>query len=91
MLKKMATMAAALSLVAGGVAPAVAAHPLSLANIAGARGSAELGPSSQLNGDDTTMQLIGLGGVALLVLGIVLLLDDDVEFTQNFPVQPTSP
>ena len=93
MLKKMATMAAALSLVAGGVAPAVAAHPLSLANIAGARGSADLGPSSRLNTDDDsmTMQLIGLGAVALIVLGIVLLLDDDVEFTQNFPVKPTSP
>ena len=91
MLKKMATMAAALSLVAGSVAPAIAAQPLSLADIAGARGSAELGASSQLNGDDTTNQLIGLGAAALLVLAIVLLLDDDVELVQPFPPQPTSP
>jgi hypothetical protein len=57
------------------------------------RGSADLGPSSRLNTDDDsmTMQLIGLGAVALIVLGIVLLLDDDVELTQNFPVKPTSP
>lgn len=91
MLKKMATMAAALSLVAGSVAPAIAAHPLSLANAPGVRGSAELGVSSRLNGDDTTMQLLALGGVALLVLGIVLLLDDDVDLVQPFPPQPTSP
>jgi hypothetical protein len=89
MLKKMATMAAAVSLIVGSAAPAIAAHPLSLANAPGLRGSAELGPSSRLNGDDTTTQLLALGGVALVVLGIVLLLDDDVDLVQ--PIPPNSP
>jgi hypothetical protein len=48
-----------------------------------------LGPSSRLNGDDTTTQLLALGGVALVVLGIVLLLDDDVDLVQ--PIPPNSP
>ena len=91
MLKKMATMAAALSLVVGGVAPAFAAHPLSLANAPGLRGSAELGVSSRLGGDDTTTQMLALAGVALLVLGIVLLLDDDVDLVQPLDPQATSP
>lgn len=91
MLKKMATLAAALSLAGGSVAPAMAAQPLSLANTAGFRAAAEMGASNELEGDDTTMQIVGLAGVGLLVLGIVLLLDDDVEFTQPFPVTPTSP
>ena len=89
MLKKMATMAAAVSLIVGSAAPAIAAHPLSLANAEGLRGSAVLGPSSRLNGDDTTTQLLALGGVALVVLGIVLLLDDDVDLVQ--PIPPNSP
>jgi len=92
MLKKMATMAAALSLVAGGVAPAVAAHPLSLANIAGVRGSAQLGPNSQLDADENTTQIIGIGVAVLLVVGILWLLDDDIsELNQPFPKTPTSP
>ena len=92
LLKKMATMAAALSLVAGSVAPAFAAQPLSLDASPTVRASAETGASSNLNGDrdDTWMQLAGLAGVALIILAIVLLLDDDVEFTQPIsnPVSP---
>ena len=91
MLKKMATMAAAVSLIVGSAAPAIAAHPLSLANAQGLRGSAVMGPSSRLDGDDTTMQLIGLGGAALLVLAIVLLLDDDVDLEQPLGPGPQSP
>ena len=92
LLKKMATMAAALSLVAGSVAPAFAAQPLSLDNSPTVRASAETGASSYLDTDrdDTWMQLAGLAGAVLLVLAIVLLLDDDVDFTQPIS-NPTSP
>ena len=89
MLKKMASMAAAVSLIVGSAAPAIAAHPLSLANAESLRGSAVMGPSSRLDGDDTTMQLIGLAGAALVVLAIVFLLDDDVDLVQ--PIPPNSP
>ena len=90
LLKKMATMAAALSLVAGSVAPAFAAQPLSLDNSATVRASAETGASSYLDTDrdDTWMQLAGLAGAVLIVLAIVLLLDDDVEFTQPISNSP---
>ena len=90
LLKKMATMAAALSLVAGSVAPAFAAQPLSLDNSPTVRASAETGASSYLDTDrdDTWMQLAGLAGAVLIVLAIVLLLDDDVEFTQPIPNSP---
>lgn len=91
LLKKMATMAAALSLVAGSVAPAFAAQPLSLDNSPTVRASAETGASSYLDTDrdDTWMQLAGIAGAVLIVLAIVLLLDDDVELVQ--PIPPASP
>ena len=85
MLKKMATLAAALSLVGGSVAPAMAAQPLSLANAPGFRAAAALGASSELEGDDTTMQIVAIAGVGLLVAAIVLLLDDDVDLNQPLP------
>ena len=92
LLKKMATMAAALSLVAGSVAPAFAAQPLSLDNSPTVRASAEMGASGYLDTDrdDTWMQLAGLAGAVLIVLAIVLLLDDDVDFDQPIsnPVSP---
>jgi hypothetical protein len=93
LLKKMATMAAALSLVAGSVAPAFAAQPLSLDNSPTVRASAETGASSYLDTDrdDTWMQLAGLAAVALIILGIVLLLDDDVDLNQPLGPTPTSP
>ena len=90
LLKKMATMAAALSLVAGSVAPAFAAQPLSLDNSPAVRASADAGASSYLDTDDDTwMQIAGLVGVALIVLAIVLLLDDDIDLEQ--PIPPTPP
>jgi hypothetical protein len=94
LLKKMATMATAVALVAGSVAPAVAApavaaQPLSLANAPGVRASAETGVSNRLNGDDTTTQILALAGVALVILAIVLLLDDDIDLVQ--PIPPNSP
>ena len=92
MLKKMATLAAALSLVGGSVAPAMASQPLSLANAPGIRAAAEMGASNALGGDDDqTMQIVALAGVGLLVLAFALLLDDDVDFTQPIAPQPHSP
>lgn len=94
MLKKLATMAAALSLVAGSVAPAIAAQPLSLGNLPAARASADVGPSSALNGDrdDMWMQIAALVAVVLIIWGITEILDDDVDLSsQPLSPQPTSP
>ena len=70
MFKKMATVAAAVSLAFGSVAPAYAAPA--------ARASAEMQDSSQL-GDmgDTTMQIAVLVIVALLIWAGTELFDDD--------------
>ena len=78
MIKKMATMAAAVSLAFGSVAPAFAAHPLSVADSPAARASADMQDSSQL-GDmsDTTTQIAVLVVIALLIWAGTELFDDD--------------
>jgi hypothetical protein len=92
-LKKMATMAAALSLAAGSIAPAMAAQSLSLGNSPAVRASADVGPTSALGGDrdDTWMQIAALVAVVLIIFGITQVLDDDTNFDQPIPNPPASP
>ena len=77
MMRKLATVAAAVSLAFGSVAPAFAAQPLSVAN-APARASADMQGASQL-GDmsDTTTQIAVLVVIALLIWAGTELFDDD--------------
>lgn len=78
MWKKMATTAAALSLLAGSVAPAMAAHPLSVANSPDARAAAEVSGANELgNLNPQWTRLAVLGAIALLIIAGIALFDDD--------------
>jgi len=84
MISKLLGMAgAAALLVSSGAAAAQAAAPLSLANAPAVRAGADLSETSDIRG--SARWILGAVVVALVVWGLIELLDDDDEAFPNSP------